>query len=57
VRNWFQAFAFKCNLYRYNEDGISMDELMSYESQGFMADFMRMPGFGGAVQVVNAVDP
>jgi elongation factor 3 len=26
VRNGFQAFAFKCNLYRYNEDILLMDE-------------------------------
>ena len=29
----------------FDVDGISMEELLSYEAQGFMADFKRMPGF------------
>lgn len=30
----------------FDVDGLSMEELMSYEAQGFMTDFMRMPSFG-----------
>ena len=30
----------------FDVDGLSMEELMGYEAQGFMSDVTRMPGFG-----------
>ena len=29
----------------FDVNGVSMDELMSYEARGFMAEFARLPGF------------
>ena len=34
------------NPFPFDVDGVSMEELLSYERQGFMADFARVPGFG-----------
>lgn len=38
----------------FDVDGLSMEELMSYEAQGFMSDVTRMPGFGATWERLKA---
>ena len=48
MKNWFQSFAFKLNLYRYTEDGYDLDAKTSGPKVGAVA-IPSTPSLEGAL--------